>query len=241
MSFSQFFVVGWTGSCPFKFSQGRDFVLNDGGCKFIVWGGDVRGQAISRDNIGIDQMQVYFIEADSGWTHWGRDKMAAIFQTTLWNGFSWMKMYEFRLTFHWSLFLGVQLTLFQHWFRWWLGADQATSHYLNQWWLDYRRIYSWLGLNKWMGKYIAWFDIIAVTSYWVGWRLKSPASTIVYSTGYSSADQRKHQSSASLAFVRVIHWWSVNSLHKWPVTRKMFPFDDVIMIFIHTNGWKIFM
>ena len=53
--------------------------------------------------------------------------------------------------------------------------------------------------------------------------------TIVYSTVYSSADQRKHQSSASLAFVRGIHRGPVNSPHKWPVTRKMFPFDDVIM------------
>ena len=39
----------------------------------------------------------------------------------------------------------------------------------------------------------------------------------------------KHQSSVSLAFVRGIHRWPVNSPHKWPVTRKMFPFDDVIM------------
>ena len=53
--------------------------------------------------------------------------------------------------------------------------------------------------------------------------------TIVYSTVYSGADQRKHQSSAPLAFVRGIHRRSVNSPHKWPVTRKMFPFDDVIM------------
>ena len=53
--------------------------------------------------------------------------------------------------------------------------------------------------------------------------------TIVYSTVYSSADQRKHQSSASLAFVQGIHRRPVNSPHKWPVTRKMFPFDDVIM------------
>ena len=52
---------------------------------------------------------------------------------------------------------------------------------------------------------------------------------IVYSTVYSGADQRKHQSSASLAFVRGIHRWSVNSPHKWPVTWKMFPFDDIIM------------
>ena len=52
---------------------------------------------------------------------------------------------------------------------------------------------------------------------------------IVYSTVYSGGDQRKHQSSASLAFVRGIHRWPMNSPHKWPVTRKMFPFDDVIM------------
>ena len=52
---------------------------------------------------------------------------------------------------------------------------------------------------------------------------------IVYSTVYSDADQRKHQSFASLAFVRGIHRGPVNSPHKWPVTRKMFPFDDVIM------------
>ena len=53
--------------------------------------------------------------------------------------------------------------------------------------------------------------------------------TIVYSTVYSDADQRKYQSSASLAFVWGIHRRPVNSPHKWPVTRKMFPFDDVIM------------
>ena len=56
---------------------------------------------------------------------------------------------------------------------------------------------------------------------------------IVYPIVYSSADQRKHQSSASLAFVRGIHRGPVNSPHKWPVTRKMFPFDDVIMLYIN--------
>ena len=55
---------------------------------------------------------------------------------------------------------------------------------------------------------------------------------IVYSTVYSGADQRKHQSSASLAFVWGIHRGPVNSPHKWPVTRKMFPFDDVITVLI---------
>ena len=56
--------------------------------------------------------------------------------------------------------------------------------------------------------------------------------TIVYSTIYSDAAQRRHQSSASLGFVRGIHRGPVNSPHKWPVTRKMFPFDDFIMICI---------
>ena len=54
--------------------------------------------------------------------------------------------------------------------------------------------------------------------------------SIVCSTIGSGADQRKHQSSASLACVWRIHQWLANALHKRPVTRKMFPFDDVIMI-----------
>ena len=45
-----------------------------------------------------------------------------------------MKMYVLRLKFHWSLLLGVQLTVFEKWFEWWLGADQTATHYLNQWW-----------------------------------------------------------------------------------------------------------
>ena len=53
--------------------------------------------------------------------------------------------------------------------------------------------------------------------------------TIVYSTVYLGADQRKHQSSASLAFVRGIHLSPVNSPHKWPVTLIFFPLDNVIM------------
>ena len=58
---------------------------------------------------------------------------------------------------------------------------------------------------------------------------------IVYSTVYLGADQRKHQSSVSLAFVRGIHRGPVNSPHKWPVARTMFPFDDVIM---STTVWN---
>ena len=61
--------------------------------------------------------------------------------------------------------------------------------------------------------------------------------TIVYTTVYSDADHSKHQSSASLAFVWGIHRRPVNSPHKWPVTRKMFPFDDVIM---NEAEWRIY-
>ena len=52
---------------------------------------------------------------------------------------------------------------------------------------------------------------------------------MVCSTFFSGADQRKHQSSASLAFVREIHRLPVNSPRRGPITRKMFLFDDVIM------------
>ena len=85
--------------------------------------------------------------------------------------------------------------------------------------------------------------------------------TIVYSSVYSGADQRKHQSSASLAFLWGIYRWPVDSPHKGPVTRKMFPFDDVTMgcwgrrckwekeasigisacinIYIHVKHWRV--
>ena len=59
---------------------------------------------------------------------------------------------------------------------------------------------------------------------------KITSLTIVYSTDYSDADHGKHQTSASLAFVWETHRGPVNSPHKGPVTRRMFPFDDVIML-----------
>ena len=89
-----------------------------------------------------------FIRMHTHIAFWGRDKMDAISQTTFSNAFSWMKMHGFRLRFHWSLFLRFKLTMFQHWFRQWLGAGQATSHYLNQWSLVYWHIYASPGLNE---------------------------------------------------------------------------------------------
>ena len=61
--------------------------------------------------------------------------------------------------------------------------------------------------------------------------------SIVCSTNCYGADQRKHQSSVSLAFVKGIHQWPVDSLHNEPVTR-MFSFDDVIMI---PNTYRIML
>ena len=84
---------------------------------------------------------------------------------------------------------------------------------------------------------------IVTESYWVHYNdvimgtmaFQITSLMIVYSIIYSRSDHRKHQSSASLAFVRGIHQGPVNSLHKGPVTRKMFSFDDVIMrpVMIH--------
>ena len=93
-------------------------------------------------------------------THWGRDQMDDISQTTFSNAFSWMKMSEFRLKFCWSLYLMVKSTIPQHWLRYWLGADQATSHHLNQWCLVYWRIYASLGLNELTA--CRWDDLISL-------------------------------------------------------------------------------
>ena len=73
-----------------------------------------------------------------------------VLQTTFSYAFSWIKMHQFRLKFHWRLFLRVRLTTFQHWVRYWLGTDQVTSHYLTNYGIVYWRIYASLGLNELM-------------------------------------------------------------------------------------------
>ena len=74
-----------------------------------------------------------------------------------------------------------------------------------------------------------WFHALHYSDVIMGMMASRITSlTIVYSTVYSGADQRKHQSSTSLAFVRGIYQWPANSPHQWPMTRKMFPFYDVI-------------
>ena len=80
------------------------------------------------------------------------------------------------------------------------------------------------GLGNQVTGYVHYSDVIMGS---IASQITSLAS--VYSTVYSGVDQRKHKSVASLAFVWGIHRGPVNSPHKGPVTRKMFPFDDVIM------------
>ena len=88
------------------------------------------------------------------------------------------------------------------------------------WWLHARLQYP----HRWCTRETHYTDIIMTEG-----ASQITSLTIVYSAVYSDGDQRKHQSSASLAFVRGIHRRPVNSPCKGPVTRKMFPFDDVIM------------
>ena len=83
-------------------------------------------------------------------THWGRDKMhGGRFADGMLDSFYWMKIYEFQSRFHWSFIPRVQLTISS------IGSDndltparQQLSHYLNQWWWVYWRIYAPLGLNE---------------------------------------------------------------------------------------------
>ena len=100
----------------------------------------------------------------------------------------------------------VDTDLGQHWIRYWLVAWQHQA------------------INPNHRLLIIHYDDVIMTML----ASQITSLTVVYSIVYS-VNQRKHQSSASLAFVREIHRGPVNFPHKWPVTRKMFPFDDVIM------------
>ena len=92
---------------------------------------------------------------------------------------------------------------------------------------------SWVA-RIWDTMMLMWCDQWITNTHYSDMIMSAMASQItslmiVHSTVYSGADQRKHQSSAWLDFVRGIHRWPVNSPHKGPVMQKMFPFDDVII------------
>ena len=101
-------------------------------------------------------------------------------------------------------------------------SPQVINDVRFQYWFTEKLESSWSQLGR-----LCWNHYGDVTMRTIASQITS--LTIVYSIVYSDADQRKHQGSASLAFVRGIHRGPVNSPRKWPVTRKMFPFDDVIM------------
>ena len=136
---------------------GSDNGLSPGRCQTIIWSRD-RSNIVNGTHRNKLQWKIRLTMSSAKYqpfcvslnvlTNWRRDKMATILQTMLLNTFSWMKTLKFWLKFHWILFQTVQLIIFQHWFRWWLGAILATSHYLNQWWLVYRRIYASQGLSE---------------------------------------------------------------------------------------------
>ena len=75
------------------------------------------------------------------------------------------------------------------------------------------------------------------SSKWARWRLTSPASPLFAQLLVQAQVKKKHQSSASLAFVWGIHRSQVHSRHQGTVRRKMFPFDDVIMITWYPGRW----
>ena len=86
----------------------------------------------------------------------------------------------------WCSFRVIQLTSFQHWFRYWLSADQATRHYLKQWWLVYWRICASLGLNE-LKKY--WSRIksiyhIEICPVFADTKSSKPRNTIIQDTNW---------------------------------------------------------
>ena len=120
-------------------------------------------------------------------------------------------------------------------FRTWLSPCVQVSNHLMV--LDHRQIKCWLQRSVMLSFKL--LGIIRVSFITLQWRHTMASQiisiTIVYSIVYLGADQRKHQSSASLDLVRGIHRWSVNSPHKRLLMWKMFPFDDVIMMASETK------
>ena len=141
------------------------------------------------------------------------NEITHILQTIFSNASSWMKFLLF-----WLKFIGSHRQYVRQSVNIGLGNDFIWS---SNWWAR-SLVPFWC--NELKSKF-NYSDVImsAMASQITG-------VSIVYSTVCSGAVQRKHQSSASLAFVRGIHRWPVNSPHKGPVTRIMFPFDDVIML-----------
>ena len=170
--------------------------------------------------------------------------------------------------------------LVQYWFRQWLVACSAPSHYLNQFWrivnwtrgnkfhgnsnrnsiifiqenvfkLSSARMAALLSRRRWAkeGQLRSWhtFASFVYELYWTHYSdvtMSILASQITCDSTVClcvclDEHKRKHQSPCYWPFVRGIHHTPVNSPHKGPVTRKSFPFDDVIMIEHRSENWLI--
>ena len=148
------------------------------------------------------------------------------------NFLEWKILYFDSNVTSWSLFLRVPVTMRRIWNRWhnlFPWAIIGTKDGLICW-----RIYASSGLTLLNIKQTVCGCQSNKTPHWSDVIMSSMAPqitsvSIACWTVCSGADQRKHQSSASPAFVRGIHRWPVDSPHKGPVTWKMFPFDDVTM------------
>ena len=139
----------------------------------------------------------------------------------------------------WSFWHSL-ITKYWNYSRTFLYCEKINKKSVN---VDGRQLKLWFFLS--LGYWCALLIINLILSYLIlsyvimgRMRLKSQASRLfTHSIVYLGVDHRKHQSSASLAFVRGIHRWPVNSPHKGPVARKMLPFDDVIMLNM-TSVWN---
>ena len=113
------------------------------------------------------------------------------------------------------------------------GECHKTPLMISQHWFRQQAI-TWANVDSDFWRHRAPLGHIELTQHYNDVKMSAMASQItslmmVCSTVCSDVNQRKHQGSASLAFVRGIHHWPMNSSHKRPVTLKMFPVDDVIM------------
>ena len=164
-----------------------------------------------------------------------------------------MEIIVFWFNFPWNVFQRVQLKICQYWFLQWCATKpslEAMMAYFTDTcmhpWINTLRPrqngchfpydilkYTFLNENVWILIKISlkfvpkgphYSDVIMGV---MGTQITS--IMIVNLAVYSGADQQIYQSSASLPFVRGFRRWPVNSPHKEPITRKMYPFDDIIM------------
>ena len=173
------------------------------------------------------RLHTYPVYIHSFLTHWGRVKMAIILQAFS-NLFSCMKTIVFRFKSRWRFKIAINKA--SNWSDATNTIMLCSLNLVPPHNLALNQPYCCQTITR-TAYFTAHYDDVIMGAI----ASQITSLTTVYSTVYSGADQSKYQSCASLAFVWGIHRWPVNSPHKWPVTRKMFPFDDVIMICVPTS------